>query len=679
MAPGFRGELQGQDYGAMTALEITAGPGARGQGIALSWAGRSDLRSCKIYRTVAGGTGQTSTLPLTAAGYDDPGVPAGTMVEYRLAASPANTALPVMYGHCLAGREVPLAEDNGGLLLVVTEEMAAAAGREIQRLVDDATGEGWRVTQWVIPPAATVASVKAGISAAWQGGGRTLKSVLLIGHVPVPYSGLIYPDGHPEHRGAWPCDGYYGDMDEALWKDVTVNFSAARAENTNVPGDGKFDASTFPSALELAVGRLDFSRLPAFAPLTEADLLRRYLEKNHAWRTGALAVEPRALVDDNLPTFAEGFSAATRRAACALAGAGSVLPGDYLTPGPACVFGAGIGYGSYDSISGVAGTSQLPSATTRAAFNLLMGSYSGDWDTTNNLIRAMTAAPGASVAAWWSGRPNIPLFLMALGQTAGECTRRAMSPGGTTYLAPGASACGVHLGLMGDPTLRLNSIAPVPQVSAVCCGGRALIEWQSSPAAGVAGYAVFRAEVSGAPFVRCHGGLLQAGLFVDVSCPGPGCRYMVRAVRLETTASGTWWNGSTGRIATPSDSAAGCQFDAWAEMMIPAPAARGDEADPDADGLPNLQEYLAGSDPMLPGCDDACASRGVAGNLELTFSMIDGLTAATFVPEASPDMVTWTPVADVQEVSRESGRIQCRACVPAAEARGFLRLRPVRH
>mgnify|MGYP000013517969 CR=1 FL=1 len=29
----------------------------------------------------------------------------------------------------------------------------------------------------------------------------------------MPYSGNIYPDGHTDHRGAWPADTYYGDID----------------------------------------------------------------------------------------------------------------------------------------------------------------------------------------------------------------------------------------------------------------------------------------------------------------------------------------------------------------------------------------------------------------------------------------------------------------------------------
>ena len=68
-----------------------------------------------------------------------------------------------------------------------------------------------------------------------------VEAVLLIGHVPVQYSGNMYPDGHIDHQGVWPADTYYADMD-GEWTDISVNeTSASRPENHNVPEDGRFD------------------------------------------------------------------------------------------------------------------------------------------------------------------------------------------------------------------------------------------------------------------------------------------------------------------------------------------------------------------------------------------------------------------------------------------------------
>jgi len=50
-------------------------------------------------------------------------------------------------------------------------------------------------------------------------------------------------------------------------------------------GDGKFDQDTIPGPVQLAVGRVDLSRMPAFEA-DETTLLRQYLNRNHAWRHG---------------------------------------------------------------------------------------------------------------------------------------------------------------------------------------------------------------------------------------------------------------------------------------------------------------------------------------------------------------------------------------------------------
>src|SRR5439155_5910819 len=58
------------------------------------------------------------------------------------------------------------------------------------------------------------------------------------------------------------------------------------SENWNNPGDGKWDQDYLPS-LEMAVGRIDFARLPSsFGTGQELTLLQRYLDKDHKFRMG---------------------------------------------------------------------------------------------------------------------------------------------------------------------------------------------------------------------------------------------------------------------------------------------------------------------------------------------------------------------------------------------------------
>ena len=57
------------------------------------------------------------------------------------------------------------------------------------------------------------------------------------------------------------------------WTDNTItNTSSGIARTNNVPGDGKFDNSTFPGDVELEVGRIDFANLSSFA---ETEMLIR--------------------------------------------------------------------------------------------------------------------------------------------------------------------------------------------------------------------------------------------------------------------------------------------------------------------------------------------------------------------------------------------------------------------
>jgi hypothetical protein len=52
----------------------------------------------------------------------------------------------------------------------------------------------------------------------------------------------------------------------------------------NTPNDGKYDQTFLPSDLALELGRVDFWNITAFAPKTEEDLLRQYLNKDHNFR-----------------------------------------------------------------------------------------------------------------------------------------------------------------------------------------------------------------------------------------------------------------------------------------------------------------------------------------------------------------------------------------------------------
>ena len=496
-----------------------------------------------------------ATVPATALSYDDNVVAVGDAYEYRLHSSYASGE-----GYLYAGLEVAPTESRGTLVLVVDNTHAAYLANDIDLLVSDLRGDGWQVLRHDVAPAATPPVVRALIQGDYLANPTAVQAVLLLGHVAVPYSGDIYPDGHSVHGGAWPADVYYGDM-SGTWADVAVNnATATRPENRNVPGDGKFDKSYLPGTpIQLQVGRVDLSRLPTFA-LPERDLLRRYLQKDHAFRHGQVAVAERALIADAFGYFSgEAFANNGWRNFSALvseANITSVAPTDY-----AATFATqdylltyACGGGSYQGIGGgVIHTSDLAARPALGVFNAYFGSYFGDWDNSDNFLRGVIAGAGYSLTSVWAGRPNWELHHLGLGETVGYAARLSQAPGALYVTNYGANS--IHVALMGDPSLRLHPLAPPTALAAAAgTGGRADLSWQPSPAAGVS-YHVYRAAMADGPFVRLTPTALAGTTFTDPAPLAGASTYLVRAMALKTSASGSYYNLSQGAFQSFTASA----------------------------------------------------------------------------------------------------------------------------
>ena len=188
------------------------------------------------------------------------------------------------------------------MILVIDETQKVALETELDRLEDDLFAEGWDVAVVDdVNPADTIESVRDKIVAKYEAPGADVTAVFLIGHIPVPMSGLSSPDGHTPAR-PMPADVFYGDMGDAQGNSIWDVDAGGLLENT-VPtdGDGK--------PVELMVGRVDMRDLPEFQlydpDMDETELLRRYLDKDHAFRTGQVAVERKARIRDR---FARTYS-----------------------------------------------------------------------------------------------------------------------------------------------------------------------------------------------------------------------------------------------------------------------------------------------------------------------------------------------------------------------------------
>ncbi len=547
--------------------QITLAWGATG-----SDSGTNSFTGYSVYRripgTVSWGTALV-TLANTATGWSDTAVATGVPYEYRVLRFGGLRGSAD--GFIQAGLDLPLTESRGTVVLAVESGLATALAPEVEALRNDMRADGWTVADIQAAAvqvgatgyAAAVAGVKAQIRAAYDADPSRVKLVYVLGNVPVPYSGRIVPDGHSgDHLGAWPADVYYGAMSEP-WTDTTVNYTSTGTRNVNVPGDGKFDTSTLTTQIELGVGRVDLARLPVFSSSgDELALIRAYLTKAHAFRCRQRIFPSTAMIDDEFKTYAEGFAGSAWRGYSTLVGRANVRAAQWnptLTATPH-LLAYGTGAGANGVVSNVTTIEEIQQYRPQAVFTSLFGSYFGDWDGVDNVLRGILG-PGAGLTCFWSGRPYWQMHQLATGATFGDLARINFNADGTSYPNSGDSQRKVHIALMGDPTLRLHPVAMPGAVVARGMAGGIELRWNASADGAAAGYHVYRAATAAGPFTRLSGSSATAGnpsgspltalSYADgMAGNGTTWTYLVRTVKREVTPSGTYWNQSVGVMAT---------------------------------------------------------------------------------------------------------------------------------
>ncbi|MES2694345.1 MAG: hypothetical protein V4773_12790, partial [Verrucomicrobiota bacterium] len=518
--------------------------------------------------------GEGKTLPGSATTFVDNDVVAGTPYEYRIV---KNSGSYTGYGYIQTAIAAPLVDSRGKVILVVDNTVSAPLASELSRLERDLAGDGWQVLRREVGRSDSVTSVKAVIKAAYDSDSANVKSVFLFGHIPVPYSGNFNPDGHPDHVGAWPADAFYGDMDGS-WTDNSVNYAqtlntdaADAARMTNKPGDGKFDQTTLPSPVELQVGRVDLSNLPGRTtwggPATfasEIELLRKYLNKDHDFRNRKTNPARRALLGDYFgQRGGEAFAASGFRSFAPLVGAENIRnlnkefndqKGLWIKEAAAqdYLLAYACGAGSYATIAGLGNTgiyndgaaTEMVQNDVRGVFNLLFGSWLGDWDHEDNILRAPLATSHGLVSVW-SGRPHWFIHPMGLGETIGYTARLAMNNAGDYQTQINSAQNRVHIALMGDPTLRLHPVVPVANLNGTVNSNTVALTWSASSDSAIVGYHVYRADSLSGTFARLTALPVTALSYSDANGSATAT-YMVRAIKLESTTSGSYYNAAQG-------------------------------------------------------------------------------------------------------------------------------------
>lgn len=559
--------LWAQSYSVANAVQLAAAVQSTPARITISWEPYPSATGYQIFRKLKGDQGWGNSLASLGGStnqYVDNNVSAGIYYEYKVVRTAGGTAT----GYIASGIDVPFVEDRGVMILLVDNNVAGTLATELQQLETDLNNDGWGVIRHDVANNMAVSAVRALVQADYNAAPTRVKAVYIIGHVPVPYSGNLNPDGHSEHKGAWPCDGYYGELN-GTWTDNTVNTTSADMDwNDNVPGDGKFDQSDFPSDVELQVGRVDFWALGSPGgdfPLPEVELLRNYLNRAHNYKTRQWVPQNRGIVFDNFQDMSYPLASSGYRNIAALVGASNLTncnpagpPFYTLMDGQNYLWTYACGGGMWWGASNVGTSSNYGSTHFGGVFNMSYGSYFGDWNVPGNFLRAPIAG-GDGLTSVYSGAPNWFFHHMGMGDNIGYSAWVTMN--NTNLYVPQNSAwqgqpySRVHLALMGDPSLRMSMVPRPSNLVVSNNGGQAAFSW-SAASGDVDGYLVYEmGQGTGAPIRLTPQPVTQANFSSPAVPFVAGKRYMVRAVKLETSNTGKYYNLSLGVQGTADGSA----------------------------------------------------------------------------------------------------------------------------
>ncbi|MEK7574905.1 MAG: MBG domain-containing protein [Patescibacteria group bacterium] len=593
-------EMRAADTPWARAILLSARTSASPSAIILEWNSDSAAQTYDVYRKTknAGSWGSSiATLPASTLTYTDTTAGVGSVFEYRVVKT--NTFGGTDEGYVLAGNKAPIVDSRGRVILVVDDTYVSDLNFELGRLREDLEGDGWTVARINVGRNVTPTSVRDMIRSKYNEDLANTSHVFLLGHVPVPYSGFVYYDGHPDHAGAWPADTFYADID-GTWTDTETSAGrdpcypeifCATVPNriANFPGDGKWDQNIIPSKVEVAVGRVDFAEMPAFLPKTEKDLLRQYLNKDHLFRVGG--INARGDKGGTFDNFGDRFFhyLDTWKDFTAFFGQNGFESVGNIFTGPTNntpylwmrAAGGGFAHGIYDGPT----TNDIVAKGSRAVFNQMFGSYFGDFGYANNLMRAFIADQSYGLTSAWAGYFGWKFHRMGLGETIGDSTRLSEN---TDFSAPlyaghnpqsyvvsykwsGQSSPNrtTAMTLLGDPTLRLHMVKPPSNLTFSDTTGLLVLSWTASPDTDIVGYHVYRGSGDVGQFVRLTtGNPITTTSFVDTNAGSGRFRYMVKAVKLETSGSGSYYNTSQGVIKTVSTLAFGGPVSV---QVIPSP------------------------------------------------------------------------------------------------------------
>ena len=538
-----------------------------------------------------------ATIPAGTQTWTDTTVTVGTAYEYRFHATsvPAAFESNQVRTYVMAGINVDRSGPRGRVVLVMPHSIQEPLAFEIQRFKQDLVGDGWTVhdvltadgrTDFTCAADGHHVGIRNDIIAIYNAHPGEVKHVILLGRVPQPRSGQrVYyrPDGHGD-LGAVAADMYYADVDNT-WTDTMTLSSSSIPVNSrwqNEPGDGRFDQSHFrhlSEAFEMGWGRIDFRG--SVNGGDEIGALRNYLNKVHDYKHAQNGFVPgrRAVIRDAGSLY-KHVQEEFWKVITPLSGmenleyiTGSDLPESAGQPEAQYTFDNG----PYLYFFMAGNEPNQPSDNSRAVFWTGFKSHVGYHDL-NGWTRSRLAEPNSWTLSWTFAPPRgrYVYHRMGLGGTMGDVMLATINNqnsssgrygsavknyinGAWTVQNP-SGATNDYAGYtfhnhMGDPTLRDQMIQSPQWVRGRLQNGGAQVqvEWLASPDA-IHGYDVYSAPSTLGPFTKRNGSPLHVNelsgelSWTDTSPPSDPLVYMVRALKLEQTPSGSYLNASVGRM-----------------------------------------------------------------------------------------------------------------------------------
>ncbi len=506
-----------------------------------------------------------TNIPANTATWTDTNVTLGSAYEYQIS---RNTGTQTATGYLTACIKYDQTNHKGRMLLVVDNSFEISLATEIQQLQNDLTYDGWFVETIYVPRATTwetessILTVKNAITAAYNNAPTNdkPKHLFLLGHIPVARSGqgAFAPDGHDENKGARGADCFYADIDGVFTDVATYNPGNIDVKAINLPGDLKWDQDFIPSELEMAFGRVDFANIGGSSQ-TELQLLQSYLNRLHNYRIVASGYDM-----GNKTAFNFGYDNSndgSYRSLIPLSGTTNVdqYSGIVIFPlwvnqnGPYQVFMQNV-----EIPHPVAWDDNGMNATIFSSDQ----SYWGYWDDAQNSwgaghIRNLLSKPTKCLGILYTTSAVNLFHQTGMGETMGWSIKRIMDHNQTNnlYQKPEQDYDTwefwgrTHLQYHGDPTLRLNQVIPPTNVEIAMNNGYQII-WNASTDSNIVGYHVYRSYTENGPFERLTTTPITDLFYNDGELTTVIRYYLVKAIKLETTGSGTYLNPSIGVMAT---------------------------------------------------------------------------------------------------------------------------------